>query len=132
MPPFAQYYLRVKNVLHAIQALAIFVAWIMTIAILTKGGRLDGRVWYCFALVNSFHECIPPKRQADAPAVLVLPTCSHLPDGFPCFPTDTPVFQCLPPRSYRHRLYHILACCLCLYDCLGRTGISRGKGLEEQ
>ena len=26
IPPFAQYYLRVKNVVHAIQALAVFVA----------------------------------------------------------------------------------------------------------
>lgn len=56
MPPFAQYHQRAKNVIHAIQALAIFVAWAITIAILTRGGKLDGRVWYYFALCWS---CIP-------------------------------------------------------------------------
>lgn len=53
---FAQYYQRAKNVIHAIQALAIFVAWAMTIAILTKGGNIDGRIWYYFTLCWS---CIP-------------------------------------------------------------------------
>ena len=53
MPQFSQYYQRVKNVIHAVQALAIFVAWAIIIAILTKRGRIDGRVWYNFALVSS-------------------------------------------------------------------------------
>lgn len=54
MARFSQYYQRVKNVLHALQALAIFVAWAITIAILTKTGKVDGRIWYYFALVSSF------------------------------------------------------------------------------
>lgn len=58
MTPFAQYYQRTKNVIHAIQALAIFVAWAITIAILTKGGKTDGRIWYYFALVRSCREPI--------------------------------------------------------------------------
>ena len=53
MARFAQYYQRAKNVIHAIQALAIFVAWAMIIALLTKEGKLDGRIWYYFALVGS-------------------------------------------------------------------------------
>ena len=53
MARFAQYYQRTKNVIHAIQALAIFVAWAMIIALLTKGGKIDGRIWYYFALVGS-------------------------------------------------------------------------------
>ena len=53
MARFAQYYQRAKNVIHGIQALAIFVAWAMIIALLAKGGKLDGRIWYYFALVSS-------------------------------------------------------------------------------
>lgn len=53
---FAQYYQRAKNGFHAIQALAIFVAWAISIAILTKEGKLDGRIWYYFALCWC---CIP-------------------------------------------------------------------------
>lgn len=53
MTPFAQYYQRAKNVIHAIQALAIFVAWAITIAIVTKEGKLDGRIWYYFTLVSN-------------------------------------------------------------------------------
>ena len=52
MAPFAKYYQRAKNVIHAIQALIVFVAWAITIAILTKGGKLDGRIWYYFTLVS--------------------------------------------------------------------------------
>ncbi|KAJ5378677.1 hypothetical protein N7509_011796 [Penicillium cosmopolitanum] len=38
---------RTKNLLHFTQALIIFVAWAMTIAIWTKGDGIDGRtVWY--------------------------------------------------------------------------------------
>lgn len=38
---------RTKNILHFVQALHIFVAWAMTIAIWTKGDGIDGRtVWY--------------------------------------------------------------------------------------
>ena len=58
MARFAQYYQRAKNVVHAIQALAIFVAWAMIIALLTKGGNLGGRIWYYFALVGSCQSII--------------------------------------------------------------------------
>ena len=54
MLSIARYYQRTKNVIHAIQALAIFVGWAMIIAILTKGGKTDGRIWYYFALVSIF------------------------------------------------------------------------------
>lgn len=38
---------RTKNLIHFVQALIIFVAWAMTIAIWTKGDGIDGRtVWY--------------------------------------------------------------------------------------
>ena len=98
MPPFAQYYQRAKNVIHAIQALAIFIAWAMTIAVLTKGGKLDGRVWYYFALVINFQKVLSPKQNANPSVVLVLHTCSHIPDRLSCLPADTPILKCLRPR----------------------------------
>ena len=64
--------------------------------------------------------------------MLVLHTCSHLPDGFPRVPTDTPLFQCLRPRCYRYRLHHIMARRLWLPDRLGQRRILCGKRLEEQ
>ena len=132
MPPFAQYYQRAKNVIHAIQALAIFIAWAITIAILTKGGKLDGRIWYYFALVSRFKERSPSIREADPSAVLVLHTCSHLSNRHPRFPTDTPLCQCLCIRCYRYHIHHLLARRLCLPGRVGRTRISSGKRLEEQ
>lgn len=101
MARFSQYYQRVKNVIHALQALAIFVAWALLIAILTKTGKVDGRIWYYFALVSSFkRRSSHSRREANTSAVLVLHTCSHLPDGFTRFPTDTPLLQCLRPRCH--------------------------------
>lgn len=100
MSPFARYYQRAKNVLHAIQALAIFIAWALTIAILSKAGKSDGRVWYCFALVGNSQGTHFPKQVANLTVVLVLHTCSHLPDGFSCFSTHTPLFECLRPRYH--------------------------------
>ena len=132
MPRFVQYYQRTKNAIHAIQAIAIFVAWALTIAILTKNGKLDGRIWYYFALVSNYKGISLRNCQANAPAVLVLHTCPHLPGGFPFVPTDTPLFQCLCPRCRRHCLYHILACCLCMSDCVGQGRLSCCKGLEKQ
>lgn len=131
MGPFSQYYQRVKNVIHAVQALAIFVAWAITIAILTKRGRTDGRLRYYFALVSNLEGAVLPRRKANSSAVLVLHTCSHLPDRFPRLPKDTALFQCLRPRGYRYRLHHILARRLCLPDRLGQTRFSCGQRLEE-
>ncbi|BDD62164.1 hypothetical protein MPDQ_004910 [Monascus purpureus] len=38
---------RTKNILHGIQGLIIFLAWALTIAVFTKGGGIDGRsAWY--------------------------------------------------------------------------------------
>lgn len=130
MVPFAQYYQRTKNGIHAIQALAIFVAWAMIIALLTKGGKLDGRIWYYFALVGNVEWTVSLRREANASSVLVLHTCSHLPDSFPSFSTDTPLLQSLRPHRHRYFLHHTLARRLCLPDCLGRTRVSCGKRLE--
>ena len=48
-----QYYQRGKNVVHALQALIIFLGAIITIAIYTKGGGHDGRIDYYFLLVST-------------------------------------------------------------------------------
>ena len=48
-----QYYQRGKNVVHALQALIIFLGAIVTIAIYTKGGGHDGRIDYYFLLVSA-------------------------------------------------------------------------------
>ena len=114
MIPFARYYQRVKNVIHATQALAIFIAWAITIAILTKGGKFDGRIWYYFALVSSFFgKTTESKRETHAAVVLVMHTCSHLSDSYPCFPTDTTLLQRLRSCCCRHCLYHSMARGLC-------------------
>ena len=39
-----------KNIIHALQALLMFVAAMITIAIFTQGGASDGRISYFFAL----------------------------------------------------------------------------------
>ena len=49
-------YQRAKNIVHAVQALLIFVACMMTIAIFTKDGQGDNRITYYFALCLI---CIP-------------------------------------------------------------------------
>ena len=54
-----RYYQRGKNVVHALQALVIFLGAIVTIAIYTRGGKGDGRIDYYFLLVSTpfiFHE----------------------------------------------------------------------------
>ena len=43
-------YQRTKNMVHAVQALLIFVAAMITIAIFTKDGPSDGRITYFFVL----------------------------------------------------------------------------------
>lgn len=42
---------RTKNILHGIQGLIIFLAWALTIAVFTKGGGIDGRSAWYWALV---------------------------------------------------------------------------------
>ena len=44
---------RTKNVVHGIQALIIFLAWAVTIAVFTKDGKTDGRTKYFFILVST-------------------------------------------------------------------------------
>ena len=59
MVAIEKYYQRGKNVVHALQALVIFLGAIVTIAIFTKGGNGDGRINYYFVLVSTasiFHE----------------------------------------------------------------------------
>ncbi|KAL4932943.1 uncharacterized protein BDV17DRAFT_143947 [Aspergillus undulatus] len=41
---------RTKNLIHGLQAFLIFLGWALTIAIFTKGGGIDGRSGYYFAL----------------------------------------------------------------------------------
>lgn len=49
-------YQRAKNIIHAVQALLIFVATMITIAIMTKDGQSDTRITYYLALCLL---CIP-------------------------------------------------------------------------
>ena len=53
---FNRFYQRVKNIIYAIQALVIFVAAMITIAIFTKSGQSDTRITYFFILCLV---CIP-------------------------------------------------------------------------
>ena len=53
MVTIERYYQRGKNVVHALQALVIFIGAIVTIAIYTKGGKGDGRINYYFVLVTT-------------------------------------------------------------------------------
>ena len=53
MVAIEKYYQRGKNVVHALQALVIFLGAIVTIAIYTKGGEGDGRINYYFVLVST-------------------------------------------------------------------------------
>jgi hypothetical protein len=41
-----------KNGLHAIQGLIIFLAWVLTIAVFTKGNGVDGRSGWYFGMVR--------------------------------------------------------------------------------
>lgn len=43
---------KLKNHIHAGQALILFLAWVLTIALLTRDGRSDGRVGWYFGLVG--------------------------------------------------------------------------------
>lgn len=43
---------RGKNVIHAFQGLAVFVAWALTIAVFTQEGKTDGRTAFYFVLVS--------------------------------------------------------------------------------
>jgi len=49
----AGHYQRVKNGIHALQALLIFIGAAITIAVFSKGGKGDGRINYYFVLVSS-------------------------------------------------------------------------------
>ena len=53
MVTIERYYQRGKNVVHALQALVIFIGAIVTIAIYTKGGKGDGGINYFFVLVST-------------------------------------------------------------------------------
>ena len=44
---------RIKNIVHGVQAFIIFLAWALTIAVFTKGGGIDGRSAWYWALVST-------------------------------------------------------------------------------
>ena len=46
-----------KNAVHAIQGLAVFVAWALTIAVFTQPGNSDGRTRFYFVLVSGNPLC---------------------------------------------------------------------------
>lgn len=80
---------RTKNLIHFTQALIIFVAWAMTIAIWTKGDGIDGRtVWY-WILVSDSPGSSTSSLAADSPGLHSVgsvspPWFTWLP--FPCGP----------------------------------------------
>lgn len=41
-----------KNIVHFVQAILIFLAWALTIAVWTKGDGIDGRTAWYWALVS--------------------------------------------------------------------------------
>ena len=46
------HYQRVKQAIHGVQGLAVFVAWVITIAGFTREGKSGGQIKYFFALVR--------------------------------------------------------------------------------
>lgn len=49
---------RIKNLIHGVQAVAIFFAWALTIAVFTNGAGIDGREAWYWALVSSDRQLI--------------------------------------------------------------------------
>lgn len=43
---------RIKNLLHGLQGFLIFLAWVLTIAVFTKSGGIDGRSGWFFGVVR--------------------------------------------------------------------------------
>lgn len=54
---------RMKTIMHGVQAVLIFLAWALTIAIWTKGDGIDGRTAWYWALVY-FAPFLPPVFKA--------------------------------------------------------------------
>ena len=106
-------YQRAKNIIHAAQALLIFVAAMITIAIFTKNGPSDGRISYFFALCLI---CIP----------------------FLIYQTIFPTFQRLKrfANAYAHAIIDILLSILWFAAFIGevvwaKDGTEAGKGFKD-
>lgn len=83
---------KVKAGLHATQALFIFIAWALTIAVLTRNGGTGGQTWFFFILVG--HQMVP-ENKADLIAVLPHRTSTGLSGYGPDLPTSSALRQCL-------------------------------------
>lgn len=120
------YIQKCKVVAHSFQAIVVFIAFVLTIAVMTKDGEVGGPTKYFFALVRS--RTLPGTTQvhtsavrmwvdllqdleADLSAVLPLNTRNHLPRHGP---------HVVPRPTLRKRL--CLPCRRCaIYNTLVRS-----------
>ena len=56
-----------KNYIHIGQAVVLFIAWAMTIAVFTRPGNSDGRVGWYFGLVRTISRGFEGRRSANDP-----------------------------------------------------------------
>jgi hypothetical protein len=63
---------RIKNLIHGFQAVLIFLAWVLTIAVFTKSGGIDGRSGWYFGVVSRLIEAPTPCFSVYTDSCLVL------------------------------------------------------------
>ena len=90
---------KVKSFIYGVQAVAVIVAWILTIAILTKAGATGTAIKFYFALVGAepkigFH--FRPNAYLD----VVLYSSIHLLGRFPTLPTNEAICKSIHHRCY--------------------------------
>ncbi len=86
---------KIKNYIHAAQALLIFLGWVLTIAVFTKPGTTDGRSKYYFVLVGIIISCRLGHEAKEYIIVLFLRTTPDLPDGHSNFRTNQKIRESL-------------------------------------
>jgi len=60
---------KIKNFIHVAQAVILFLAWVLTIAIFTRDGTTDGRVGWYFGLVRAVRLLMLTSANASIPVL---------------------------------------------------------------
>lgn len=94
---------RIKNLIHGFQAVLIFFAWVLTIAVFTKSGGIDGRTGWYFGVVSRLpdNHLLAPYTLANWDPVLALHPRSYLSRRCADIPPRSPIRQCLRIRYCR-------------------------------
>lgn len=119
---------KVKAGLHATQALFIFIAWALTIAVLTRDGGIGGQTWFYFVLVG--HEMVL-EVDSDLVAVLHYRASTGLSGYGPDLPTSSTLRQCLRLRRCRHPLRDPLVQRFRSCRCLELSRPQQGQGGQQ-